>query len=89
MWLWAGKQDLFFSAGSFVRGDGLGAGKDDLKSVAAMPTAASVLRVKNIVTVFLHSMQLPSVTPVSYTHLRAHETSCHLVCRLLLEKKFF
>ena len=27
------------------------------------------------------------VTSVSYTHLRAHETSLHLVCRLLLEKK--
>ncbi|WP_460381854.1 hypothetical protein, partial [Staphylococcus aureus] len=26
------------------------------------------------------------VTPVSYTHLRAHETTLHLVCRLLLEK---
>ena len=25
-------------------------------------------------------------TTVSYTHLRAHETSLHLVCRLLLEK---
>src|SRR5678815_1518758 len=25
-------------------------------------------------------------TPVSYTHLRAHETPEHLVCRLLLEK---
>ena len=24
---------------------------------------------------------------VSYTHLRAHETLRHLVCRLLLEKK--
>ena len=24
---------------------------------------------------------------VSYTHLRAHETSLHLVCRLLLEKR--
>eukprot|EP00831_Metopus_contortus_P082075 TRINITY_DN8792_c0_g1_i16.p1 TRINITY_DN8792_c0_g1~~TRINITY_DN8792_c0_g1_i16.p1 ORF type:complete len:144 (-),score=56.60 TRINITY_DN8792_c0_g1_i16:84-515(-) len=28
-----------------------------------------------------------SVDSVSYTHLRAHETSLHLVCRLLLEKK--
>eukprot|EP00658_Telonema_sp_P-2_P016269 TRINITY_DN16306_c0_g1_i6.p1 TRINITY_DN16306_c0_g1~~TRINITY_DN16306_c0_g1_i6.p1 ORF type:complete len:114 (+),score=19.40 TRINITY_DN16306_c0_g1_i6:140-481(+) len=30
-----------------------------------------------------------SVSPgaVSYTHLRAHETPEHLVCRLLLEKK--
>src|SRR5678816_134089 len=27
------------------------------------------------------------VNPVSYTHLRAHETPEHLVCRLLLEKK--
>ena len=30
---------------------------------------------------------VPLVFPVSYTHLRAHETSLHLVCRLLLEKK--
>ena len=28
-----------------------------------------------------------SVSPVSYTHLRAHETREDLVCRLLLEKK--
>eukprot|EP00658_Telonema_sp_P-2_P047650 TRINITY_DN36250_c0_g1_i1.p2 TRINITY_DN36250_c0_g1~~TRINITY_DN36250_c0_g1_i1.p2 ORF type:complete len:103 (+),score=12.75 TRINITY_DN36250_c0_g1_i1:505-813(+) len=27
------------------------------------------------------------VDTVSYTHLRAHETPEHLVCRLLLEKK--
>ena len=27
------------------------------------------------------------VGPVSYTHLRAHETVLDLVCRLLLEKK--
>ena len=30
---------------------------------------------------------LASTTPVSYTHLRAHETVLDLVCRLLLEKK--
>ena len=29
----------------------------------------------------------PVSAAVSYTHLRAHETSLHLVCRLLLEKK--
>ena len=28
-----------------------------------------------------------SLSPVSYTHLRAHETDSYLVCRLLLEKK--
>eukprot|EP00658_Telonema_sp_P-2_P022938 TRINITY_DN19186_c0_g1_i1.p1 TRINITY_DN19186_c0_g1~~TRINITY_DN19186_c0_g1_i1.p1 ORF type:complete len:120 (-),score=22.97 TRINITY_DN19186_c0_g1_i1:26-385(-) len=33
----------------------------------------------------LHSVYV-SIT-VSYTHLRAHETPEHLVCRLLLEKK--
>ena len=27
------------------------------------------------------------IMPVSYTHLRAHETDSYLVCRLLLEKK--
>ena len=30
---------------------------------------------------------LLGVGPVSYTHLRAHETVLDLVCRLLLEKK--
>ena len=30
---------------------------------------------------------IPTLEPVSYTHLRAHETSQDLVCRLLLEKK--
>ncbi|WDT36779.1 hypothetical protein PVA38_11040 [Streptococcus pneumoniae D39] len=35
---------------------------------------------------FLQNKQ-PSVEPVSYTHLRAHETVLDLVCRLLLEKK--
>ena len=30
---------------------------------------------------------LDQVAPVSYTHLRAHETVLDLVCRLLLEKK--
>src|SRR5665811_1212635 len=30
---------------------------------------------------------VPDSTPVSYTHLRAHETVLDLVCRLLLEKK--
>ena len=28
-----------------------------------------------------------TAAPVSYTHLRAHETVLDLVCRLLLEKK--
>ena len=34
-------------------------------------------------------MTNPYLEPVSYTHLRAHETLANLVCRLLLEKKSF
>src|SRR5680860_1745796 len=35
-----------------------------------------------------HGSSLPTrQQPVSYTHLRAHETDSYLVCRLLLEKK--
>ena len=33
-----------------------------------------------------YKSDLQCITSVSYTHLRAHETSLHLVCRLLLEK---
>src|SRR5664279_6085009 len=32
-------------------------------------------------------VSVPDQEPVSYTHLRAHETDSYLVCRLLLEKK--
>src|SRR5665647_3980652 len=32
-------------------------------------------------------LRVACLTPVSYTHLRAHETDSYLVCRLLLEKK--
>ena len=34
-------------------------------------------------TIHIHMFRIP----VSYTHLRAHETVLDLVCRLLLEKK--
>ena len=35
----------------------------------------------------LMAFVLEYLVPVSYTHLRAHETVLDLVCRLLLEKK--
>ena len=34
-----------------------------------------------------HAIPSRDMSPVSYTHLRAHETVLDLVCRLLLEKK--
>ena len=36
---------------------------------------------------FIHRFLKYNFFPVSYTHLRAHETDSYLVCRLLLEKK--
>ena len=41
------------------------------------------------VDLFLDDLDIAAVQlePVSYTHLRAHETVLDLVCRLLLEKK--
>ena len=44
----------------------------------ALEHLKKVLESKKINTKFI---------PVSYTHLRAHETKANLVCRLLLEKK--
>ena len=45
----------------------------------------------SVSSVLLPSSTLPARVvvpdPVSYTHLRAHETVLDLVCRLLLEKK--
>ena len=35
----------------------------------------------------MYDFDKETVAPVSYTHLRAHETVLDLVCRLLLEKK--
>eukprot|EP00658_Telonema_sp_P-2_P055739 TRINITY_DN4429_c0_g1_i7.p2 TRINITY_DN4429_c0_g1~~TRINITY_DN4429_c0_g1_i7.p2 ORF type:complete len:100 (+),score=24.67 TRINITY_DN4429_c0_g1_i7:95-394(+) len=44
-----------------------------------VPTAATLTH--------RYTLHYPPLIPVSYTHLRAHETPEHLVCRLLLEKK--
>ena len=61
------------------------------------PADLAALRRRRVGVVFQDLNLIPSLTaaeniglplePVSYTHLRAHETVLHLVCRLLLEKK--
>ena len=43
-------------------------------------------KIKDI-EIFSDELNHASLIPVSYTHLRAHETRHDLVCRLLLEKK--
>ena len=50
--------------------------------MAAVAAALVILGV-----LVLAAVAASTSTPVSYTHLRAHETRHDLVCRLLLEKK--
>ena len=50
--------------------------------VTPRPTAQAILEVTPAPT-----FDIDATATVSYTHLRAHETPEHLVCRLLLEKK--
>ena len=52
-----------------------------------LPAAAFKGLTKARVDAYHGSMYSFFETPVSYTHLRAHETVLDLVCRLLLEKK--
>src|SRR5450759_5923670 len=58
-------------------------GRDGLAGPVALAVVGDPLGVGADVAVELaHRLE-----PVSYTHLRAHETRHDLVCRLLLEKK--
>ena len=51
-------------------------------------THATLLKnLSEAVLAFQRDLEMMSLDPVSYTHLRAHETVLDLVCRLLLEKK--
>src|SRR5680860_1558099 len=53
--------------------------------ILALPL--SWLLVDGFSTFYIIGLVIITITPVSYTHLRAHETDSYLVCRLLLEKK--
>ena len=54
-----------------------------------MPPTPPVSRLAGTNTHWMAAARIndPSIIPVSYTHLRAHETVLDLVCRLLAEKK--
>ena len=49
--------------------------------------AKKALKIRSGFYVNQHIKGGEPLIPVSYTHLRAHETVLDLVCRLLLEKK--
>ena len=51
-----------------------------------LATAALLIEVM-VIDGHMDDQELQSISAVSYTHLRAHETKANLVCRLLLEKK--
>eukprot|EP00658_Telonema_sp_P-2_P016344 TRINITY_DN16340_c0_g1_i2.p1 TRINITY_DN16340_c0_g1~~TRINITY_DN16340_c0_g1_i2.p1 ORF type:complete len:104 (-),score=15.82 TRINITY_DN16340_c0_g1_i2:21-332(-) len=82
-----------------VSADGLRPGTSLCQQGAAWthwePTAGNTVNLQHLgtmactqVSTTQHTHDQPdSIMTVSYTHLRAHETPEHLVCRLLLEKK--
>eukprot|EP00658_Telonema_sp_P-2_P083901 TRINITY_DN9195_c0_g1_i16.p1 TRINITY_DN9195_c0_g1~~TRINITY_DN9195_c0_g1_i16.p1 ORF type:complete len:455 (+),score=100.33 TRINITY_DN9195_c0_g1_i16:124-1488(+) len=68
--------------------------KEQLVVEKQTPLIPEGRKVKNVLVIYSTRAPLdilkpliPYADPVSYTHLRAHETPEHLVCRLLLEKK--
>ena len=54
-----------------------------VKISAVIQLEAGINVLDSVAVAFVGDLQIP----VSYTHLRAHETRHDLVCRLLLEKK--
>src|SRR5665811_1510330 len=63
----------------------------EIKKAVSIPVIASLNAVNKEVWVEyakkIEETGVDGLEPVSYTHLRAHETVLDLVCRLLLEKK--
>ena len=59
-------------------------GLDNFNDIAKL-SVGSAISAEGVLTESLGAKQ--PFEPVSYTHLRAHETVLDLVCRLLLEKK--
>src|SRR5678810_1293756 len=74
---------------AYVNFDMVGRMKDNklaAQATGTSPVWGSLIERANVRAGFDIAIQ-PDPYPVSYTHLRAHETGRNLVCRLLLEKK--
>ena len=76
--------DVYTSAGYMLRIDCWEAEKN-LKTTPGSDCALNALAIDEPLEYV--RLYLDGNMPVSYTHLRAHETGRNLVCRLLLEKK--
>src|SRR5450756_3070212 len=77
----SGKLELFFCQGQGVLV--LSEARDVVRHLLVQRCRSSVIRFH----VRIVRLSACHEGPVSYTHLRAHETRHDLVCRLLLEKK--
>ena len=60
--------------------------RQDINKAVELKPYDDLLRESRVDT-WLAIGEVDKAIPVSYTHLRAHETVLDLVCRLLLEKK--
>eukprot|EP00831_Metopus_contortus_P025467 TRINITY_DN21944_c0_g1_i2.p1 TRINITY_DN21944_c0_g1~~TRINITY_DN21944_c0_g1_i2.p1 ORF type:complete len:180 (-),score=35.06 TRINITY_DN21944_c0_g1_i2:28-567(-) len=70
-----------------IIGEGPGA-NEDAQGLPFVGRAGDLLtKMLLAIKIEREDVYITNIVTVSYTHLRAHETSLHLVCRLLLEKK--
>src|SRR5678816_2737812 len=81
-------EGLYFLALEWALGEPLGTFLSAAGRLAP-PLAAKIIDQLGAALAVAHKAGIihRDLKPVSYTHLRAHETPEHLVCRLLLEKK--
>ena len=61
--------------------------KRQMRGTPADLSLNTVVASKKLLEAVADTRRAVRLVPVSYTHLRAHETVLDLVCRLLLEKK--
>ena len=61
--------------------------RDRASAIQLVPDLLQPQLLRHISNAVVDVVGAECVPPVSYTHLRAHETVLDLVCRLLLEKK--
>ena len=83
----AGYGDVGKGSAASLKGAGCRVIVTEIDPICALQAAMDGFEVKKMINAAPEANIVVTATAVSYTHLRAHETPEHLVCRLLLEKK--